>query len=124
MPEPLTQQIVFLYVRDLQASAAFYAGVLGLALARDQGACHIYRTAPNAYIGLCQRTEVTPQSDSLIVTLVTDDVDGWYARAVAAGAQVESPPVHSDVYHITHCFLRDPDGYRVEIQRFDEPLDP
>lgn len=64
MPAPLTQQIVFLYVRDLEASAAFYTGVLGLALARDQGACHIYRAAPNAFIGLCQRPEIPLQTEA------------------------------------------------------------
>ncbi len=122
MPAPFVQQITFLYVRDLNASAAFYGGMLRLPLARDQGGCRIYRTAPNAYIGLCQRDDVAPQQGSLIVTLVTDDVEGWYALAVAAGAQVESPPAHNDYYRITHCFLRDPDGYRVEIQGFDDPL--
>ena len=123
MPPPITQQITFLYVTDLDVSTAFYAGMLGLPLVRDQGTCRIYRAAPTAFIGLCRRPDIVPQPDSLIVTLVTDNVDSWFMRAVAAGATVESPPAHSDLYQITHCFLRDPDGYRVEIQRFDTPLD-
>jgi hypothetical protein len=32
------------------------------------------------------------------------------------------PPAHSDTYRIYHCFLRDPNGYLVEFQRFDDPL--
>ncbi len=27
-------------------------------------------------------------------------------------------------YRIYHCFLRDPDGYQIEIQRFDDPAWP
>jgi catechol 2,3-dioxygenase-like lactoylglutathione lyase family enzyme len=123
MPAPIDQQITFVYVRDLNASAAFYGGVLGLPLARDQGGCLIYRAAPNAYVGVCKREDVTPQTDSVILTLVTDDVEGWHAQAQAAGAEIEGPPAHNDHYRITHCFLRDPDGYRIEIQRFDDPLD-
>ncbi|HYO88464.1 MAG TPA: VOC family protein [Candidatus Limnocylindrales bacterium] len=123
MPAPIEQQITFLYVRDLNASAAFYAGILRLPLARDQGPCRIFRTAPNAYLGICQREDVSPAPQGLIVTLVTDDVEGWYALALAAGAHVEGPPAHNDHYRITHCFLRDPDGYCVELQRFDDRLD-
>ena len=54
-----------------------------------------------------------------IITLVTSDVDGWYARIVARGWQCEHPPRHNETYQIYHFFLRDPSGYRIEIQRFD-----
>lgn len=57
----------------------------------------------------------------MIVTLVTDDVDGWAERLVAAGHDVEGPAAN-DRFALYHLFVRDPDGHLVEIQRFDEPL--
>jgi catechol 2,3-dioxygenase-like lactoylglutathione lyase family enzyme len=115
------QQITFLLVADLERSAAFYGGTLGLELVRDQGDCRIYRVAPQAFLGVCRRPERV-QPDGLIVTLVADDVDRWHERLVAAGAAVESAPEHNHRYGIRHAFYRDPDGHLVEIQRFDEPL--
>jgi catechol 2,3-dioxygenase-like lactoylglutathione lyase family enzyme len=112
-------QITFLSVADLARSADFYGGVLGLELARDQGACLIYRVAGDGYLGLCDH--LAPVPGGVIVTLVTDDVDGWAERLTAAGHEVEGP-AGNERFALYHLFVRDPDGHLVEIQRFDEPL--
>jgi catechol 2,3-dioxygenase-like lactoylglutathione lyase family enzyme len=57
-----------------------------------------------------------------VLTFVTDDVDGWFARLEAAGAEVVQRPTDKPQYRIYNAFVRDPDGYLVEIQRFWEPL--
>jgi catechol 2,3-dioxygenase-like lactoylglutathione lyase family enzyme len=116
------QQLTFLFVADLERSAAFYEGALGLDLVRDQGDCRIYRVAPSAYLGVCERPDRV-EPEGVIVTLVTDDVAGWHARLVDAGADVVAEPEHSEHYRIHHAFYRDPDGHLVEIQRFDDPLE-
>ena len=54
----------------------------------------------------------------IILTLVTQDVDGWYERIKATGWECEHPPSRNESYDIYHFFLRDPDGYRIEIQCF------
>lgn len=114
------QQITFLYTRDLAASSHFYEAVLGLPLVLDQGTCRIYRVAQGAYLGVCARADAPPgQQSALIITLVTPDVDGWYERLMAVGLSIEHPPRHNPIYHIYHFFLRDPNGYLVEIQRFE-----
>lgn len=124
MPDlPLQQQITFLSTRDLAATARFYEDVLGLLLVRDQGDCRIYRVVENAYIGFCRRDSAPEEPQGVILTLITPDVDGWYARLRAAGAPVEKPPQANPKYAIYHCFLRDPNGYLIEVQRFEEPLD-
>ena len=115
----LDAQITFLFVADLGRSAEFYGDALGLRLARDQGACLIYETAPNAYLGVCDHRPSQPEGT--IVTLVTDDVDGWAARLRAAGVEVDGPKAN-ERFAIYHCFVRDPDGHLVEIQRFDDAL--
>ncbi|MBM3129397.1 MAG: VOC family protein [Chloroflexi bacterium] len=115
------QQITFLTTRDLARTDDFYARVLGLPLARDQGDCRIYRVSENAFIGFCERASA-PEPRGVILTFVTDDVDAWHARLSAQGIAFEKPPAHNPRYRIYHCFLRDPNGYVIEIQRFDEPL--
>lgn len=116
-----TQFITFLATRDLAHTDEFYARVLGLPLARNQGDCRIYRASARAFIGFCERASTT-EARGVILTLVTNDVDGWYERLRAQGVVFEKPPTYNPRYGIYHCFLRDPNGYLIEIQRFDEPL--
>jgi len=116
---PFDQQVTFIYTRDLAASAAFYEGILGLPLRLDQGSCRIYQTGHAAFLGICERADApSGHKAAIIITLVTPDVDGWYARLVAQGVVIEHPPKHNPIYNIYHFFLRDPAGYLIEIQRF------
>ena len=64
---------------------------------------------------------MTPRPESFLLTLCTDDVEDWHERLVEAGVHVDQAPQHNPDYLITHAFYRDPAGYRVEIQRFDDP---
>ncbi|MCP5155396.1 MAG: VOC family protein [Ectothiorhodospiraceae bacterium] len=112
--------VTFYRVPDLDAASRFYHDLLGLPLTLDQGACRIYRVAAGAYLGLC-RGEGAARAESVVITFVTDDVDAWHARLAAGGATIEKPPGHNADYGIYHCFVRDPAGHLVEIQRFDDP---
>jgi catechol 2,3-dioxygenase-like lactoylglutathione lyase family enzyme len=119
--------IAFRPVRDLAASRDFYVRDLGLALARDQGACLIVRVAPGGYLGLCQagydgNDEPPSADDRLIATLVVDDVEAVHRRLLRLGAELDGPPRHNPRFGILQFFARDPDGYRIEVQRFDQPL--
>ena len=115
---PIDQQVTFLYTRDLEATARFYEELLGLPLALDQGSCRIYHVAGNAFLGFCQREEAPERPQGVILTLVTAEVDRWYESLGEKGVTFEKPPAHNSRYNIYHCFLRDPNGYLVEIQRF------
>ncbi len=119
-PGPLDAQITFCYTRDLETTARFYEEIVGLPLVLDQGGCRIYGTAGSAYLGFCGRPTAR-RPEGVILTLVTDDVDGWHERLAARGAAFEKDPQHNTEYGIYHCFLRDPNGYLIEIQRFDNP---
>ncbi len=116
---PFTEQIVFLGVADIERSSAFYGGLLGLRLVLDQGDCRIYRTAGDAYLGICARPQRA--TDGLILTLVTDDVDGWHVRLDLADVVCVRRPSYHPKYAIYQAFYRDPDGHLIEIQRFDDP---
>lgn len=119
------QQVTFLYAVDLERSAAFYGKTLGLPLVLDQQACRIYRVSTDGFLGICRCSD-TQSSDprGVIVTLVTQDVDGWYERLAGQGVSFDGPPRDNDAFNIYHCFLRDPDGYLVKIQRFIDPAWP
>jgi len=119
---PIDQFITFVYSSDLERSHAFYADTLGLELERDQGVCRIYRVTSSSAVGVCTHRE--PQPAGTILTIVTDDVDGWHAQLLQRGASIESPPAHNDRFGIYHFFVRDPDGNLVEIQRFDQSFTP
>jgi catechol 2,3-dioxygenase-like lactoylglutathione lyase family enzyme len=116
---PFDAQITFCYTRDLARTAEFYEKTLGLPLVLDQGGCRIYLAAGSAYLGFCGRAEAERPS-GVILTLVTDDVDGWHARLAERGVVFEKEPASNPDYGIYHCFFRDPNGYLLEIQRFDD----
>lgn len=124
---PFDQQVTFLYTADLRATADFYEHVLGLPLVLDQGACRIYRVATDAYLGFCRQAadaDRQAQPAGVILTLVTDEVDDWYERLRAQGVSFEKTPALNPKFSIYHCFLRDPNGYLIEIQRFLDPAWP
>jgi len=112
--------ITFCYVERIEPAARFYGEVLGLPLALDQGGCRLFQVAGKGYVGVCERPG-RPTPEGVLLTLVTDDVDGWHTRLEAAGVPIDEPPRANADYGIYHFFARDPDGYRIEIQRFVDP---
>ncbi len=121
---PFTQLVTFLYTPDLVTTARFYEQVLGLEMVLNQGVCRIYRVSRDGLVGFCQKDGVEPRPQTIILTLVTPDVDGWYERLTAQGVAFDKPPTLNPQYNIYHCFLRDPNGYLLEIQRFLDPTWP
>ena len=121
---PFEQQVTFLYTSDLAATSAFYEGVLQLPLVLDQGACRIYRVSGDAFLGFCESADAPEKPEGVIVTLVSQDVDGWYRRLRDQGVVFEKPPALNPKFNIYHCFLRDPNGYLLEIQTFLDPAWP
>ena len=47
--------------------------------------------------------------------LDTDDCEGLYKRCIDAGAESVTEPVKLDEWPVTAAFVKDPDGYLVEI---------
>jgi catechol 2,3-dioxygenase-like lactoylglutathione lyase family enzyme len=120
----IDQQVTFLYTRDLSITVRFYEETFGLPLVLDQGSCRIYRISGDGYLGFCQREETPKQPAGIIFTIVTPDVDEWYQYLSEQGVDFERPPTLNPDYNIYHCFLRDPNGYLIEIQRFLDPAWP
>lgn len=122
MQPAFEQSITFLYTANLEATARFYEEILELALVRDQGMCRIYRVSPNGFIGFCQHIEPT-KPQGVILTLICPDVDNWYEKLRTKGVEFSQSPAHNPKFGIYHCFFKDPNGYLLEIQRFDQLLE-
>jgi catechol 2,3-dioxygenase-like lactoylglutathione lyase family enzyme len=98
---------------------------MGFVLWLDQISCRIYQVSSDGYIGICQtddssrgaNTEGLP--NNVVLTIVTPQVDEWYQYLNAHGIEFEKAPEYNLRYNIYHCFLRDPSGYLIEIQRFE-----
>ena len=108
-----------MYTHSLESTAEFYAGTLGLECLRDSGTARIFAVGENAAIGVCEAFAdrvVEPQGS--LVSIVVDDVDAWYRRLAARGAEIESPPHRLEAFNIYTFFVRAPDGYRLEFQQF------
>jgi len=115
-----TEQITWLYVADLDHSRAFYCTALGLDVTLEQPTCCILRITDTAFLGLCARPEPR-QTPGLLLCFIVADVAAAHDRLLRAGATRDSPPRHNPTYAIEHAFVRDPDGHRVEVQRFLDP---
>lgn len=111
-----SDSLIFLFVTDLDRSSAFYES-LGLSVLIDQGSCRILGEGDALMVGLCG--DRAPSPDGVIFTLVTDRVEAVCSELAERGITFEQSPRYSSEYQITHAFLRDPDGYLVEIQRFE-----
>ena len=118
-------QISWVYSDDLDAASRFYAEVLGFECRRDEGDARIYATAGGAFIGVCRAFAdrvVEPRGG--MISLVCDDVDGWYRCLRERGAEIDAPPHRLEAFGIYTFFVRDPNGYVIEFQQFDDIPDP
>ena len=120
---PIDQLITFLDTRDLARTSDFYERVIGLQLARDQGRCRVYHVAGSAYLGFCQNDDAAHPAPRVVLTLVTDRVDEWFAHLKRHAVEIVKEPAENPPYRIYNGFARDPSGYLIEIQRFWEPLE-
>ncbi|MBN2253496.1 MAG: VOC family protein [Kosmotogaceae bacterium] len=111
--------IVFLGTENLSIASSFYKDLIGLELFKDQGKCQIFFTVGGGMIGFCDHLQVNPGEDNPIVTLLTDEVDEFYEKLTTLGVECTEPTV-DEKFNIYHFFTKDPDGYRLEIQRFLE----
>ena len=120
---PIDSQITFLYTPDLPQTAHFYEDIMGLQLKLDQGACRIYQISGDSYLGFCQRdlssSSVETDLPPVILTIVTTHVDEWHQYLLEREVRLEGLPAANHDYDIYHFFLRDPNGYLLEIQQFN-----
>jgi lactoylglutathione lyase len=111
-------------VTDLERSVAFWEGVVGIPVqSRTEipGAREVVLQADvgGSRLQLAQHDEQDGPIDMGTamwkIYVDTDDCQGLYDRAVAAGCESVTPPQDLDRWPVTVAFVKDPDGYLVEI---------
>ena len=118
---PSRVDYVILYVRDLEASIAFYRDIVGLPFKFRQSTYAEFATEGTKF-ALFEESAVpdligrpvTEGGPSGEVAFVVNDVDAEARRLSAAGVEILSPPVDRPWGHRT-LYVLDPDGHVVEF---------
>jgi len=110
--------ITFLGTKDLKKTSDFYQNILGLTVYKDQDVCLIFNINQQSKIGFCKHISVIHDEKSPIITFVTDDVDEVYNKIFNEGVDIPDKPKINHKFNIYHFFLKDPNGYTIEIQKF------
>ncbi|MFI2412191.1 VOC family protein [Streptomyces sp. NPDC018947] len=126
LPAPVTGVVLthFLTVRDVPRSRAFYADVLGGTVVLEENPC-IVKLA-NGWIIMNPGGGPTPDKPDVTLKAPDDaatassflnirvaDIDACYREWSAKGAEFLTPPI--DRKAELRCYLRDPDGYLIEV---------
>jgi catechol 2,3-dioxygenase-like lactoylglutathione lyase family enzyme len=126
LPAPTAGLVLthFLTVSDVARSRAFYADVLGGQVVLEENPC-IVKVA-NSWIIMNpgggptpDKPEVTlhppsdPQTASSFLNVRVADIQARYAEWSAKGVEFLTPPI--DRRAELRCYMRDPDGYLIEV---------
>ena len=115
----ISEQIVWVYTHNLEETARFYTGKLGLTLVRDEGSARIFRVSPSSCIGVCVAFEdriVEPGGG--MITFVTEHIDEWHEALSANGVPIQKGPHVLEAFNVYTFFTKDPNGYIIEFQQF------
>ena len=110
--------ITFFGAVDLDEIDRFYSKTLGFNVFMDQGICKIYEIPGGGKIGFCTHVPPTPGEKTPIITFVTEEVDTVYSHVKKMGYSPLEKPKKNPRFPIYHFFVKDPEGYTVEIQKF------
>lgn len=114
-------QITLLYFRNIEKAFHFYEDVLGLKVKIDQGYGRIYEVSGGALLGVMDEKRgflQSGQGKSMMISLVTDDVDPWYEALEKRGVKMLSEPITKENIGIRSFLFEDPEGHILEIQKF------
>jgi len=120
----IRSQITFLYYKELAPVERFYGEILGLELVEDQEWAKIYRIGGNGFLGIVsgEKGFHRPRAqNAVLVTLVVDDVRGWYDYLDGRGVDLLTEVKEVEEIQVRAFFLEDPGGYTLEIQQFLDP---
>lgn len=126
LPAPSDGFVVtlFITVRSVERSRHFYSEVLGGKVVIDENPCMV--KLANSWIIMNPGGPPTPDkpdvsvvnyeagdTTSIFLNLRVADIDECYRRWRAAGAEFLTPPIDRGAE--IRCYMRDPDGYMIEV---------
>jgi len=117
-------QITFLYYDDLTPIDKFYRQIMGFELVEDQEWAKIYAVSESGFVGIVDGAHGfhKPQAkNAVLVTLVVDDVFGWYDYLKGQGVKMLKEVQEHEAIQVRCFFCQDPGGYSIEVQQFLNP---
>lgn len=114
--------IVFFYVKDLNKETSFYRDILGFKLVLDQGWIKYFALNERAQLGLvdASRGAIKASEDKpVLLSLVVDDPDSYWKALLEAKYEKTPPePKTREDIGIRAFIFEDPEGYKLEFQKF------
>ena len=116
-------------VSDIDRSVDFWENVIGIPVSSRTDIPNVREVVLQAEVGgsrmqLAQHLDhagpIDMGSAMWKLYVNTDDCQALYDKAVAAGCESVTPPQHLDRWPVTVAFVKDFDGYLVEIVEYDE----
>jgi hypothetical protein len=109
-----------LYYKDIEAARRFYGVIVGLRATFNDDWVTLYEVLPGAFVGVVREGgsayHPARAENSVMVSLVTPDVDGWEARMRAhPDIRIIKAPYNHDKAPIRGMLVADPGGYTVEF---------
>ncbi len=115
---PVHGQVTFLYFNDVEAAGRFYGATLGLTKTFDLGWVKIFSLSPTSSVGLVDGKSGVHRPAAqkpVMVSLVVDDVDGWYEYLKGRGVVLQEPPRDGTRVRVRAFSFRDPEGHTLEV---------
>ena len=124
-PPSVDGLLTFFYYKDMVMAGEFYEKIMGFELVQDQKWAKIFKVADNAFMGCVDGNIGYHKYDPtkpVMLTVIVDDPDAWYEHFMENGVETLNKP-HDDVELNMRIFLlHDPEGYVIEIQKFNDPF--
>ena len=113
-----TGMLPFYGVEDLEAVKNLYHGILGFEIAVHQGTCIVFKMCEGGYLGFCTHMEKVQNPKSVMISVLTDDVDGVSKHLEENGFEAWQKPGVYAKFNIYQAFHTDVSGYTLEIMKF------
>ncbi|PUA30369.1 MAG: glyoxalase [Cellvibrio sp. 79] len=130
-PSPSVISHVSIGTNDFDSLRAFYVAVLpsvgAKILMEHPGAVAFGRQFPEFWIGVPHDGKPASIGNGFHIGFIADNkeqVHAFYDAAIAAGATCDGPPGPRPLYGEPYygCFVRDPEGHKIEAAFWDEDL--
>ncbi len=112
----VTRIIADLQVPDLDAAKSFYTDYLGLNTEEFNLGWVARYTSPETGVNVQLVTRDAGAPEVPVISVLTDDVDGAYAKAQELGYEIVHP-LTTEPWGVRRFFVRAPDGNVINIVR-------
>jgi catechol 2,3-dioxygenase-like lactoylglutathione lyase family enzyme len=130
-PSPSVISHVSIGTNDFDNLRAFYSAVLPSVganiIMEHPGAVAFGRQFPEFWVGIPHDGKPASIGNGFHIGFIADNkeqVHAFYDAAIAAGATCDGPPGPRPLYGEPYygCFVRDPEGHKIEASFWDEAL--